>query len=180
MARLGPLLAGGLLAAALPAAAQQAPSWLKVDAAAQKVELDVVAAFNDTNSNWNFNGFHNGNATIVVPTGWTVAIPFHNQEDGIAHSLVVIADPGDEMEYPDQVDDQAAAFHGAHSAAPTKGLEKGGTEDLSFKADKAGSYLWYCGVPGHGNAGMWIRFQVADGAKAPAVTIAADAEPGRS
>ena len=76
--------------------------------------------------------------------------------------------------YPDQVDYQAAAFHGAHSAAPTKGLEKGRTEDLSFKADKAGSYLCYCGVPGHGNAGMWIRFQVADGAKAPAVTIAAD------
>lgn len=179
MARPGLLLAGGLLAAALPAWAQGTPGWLKVDPAAQKVEVDIVAAFNDTNSNWNFNGYHNGGATLLVPTGWTLAVPFRNQEDGIAHSLVVIADPGDEMEYPDHADAQAAAFADAHTAAPDKGSEQGRAESFSFKADKAGNYLWYCGVPGHGNAGMWIRFQVADDAKAPSLSLAADAEPGR-
>ena len=30
-----------------------------------------------------------------------------------------------------------------------------------------GSFRIFCGVPGHGLSGMWIRFKVDPGAKAP-------------
>jgi hypothetical protein len=51
---------------------------------------------------------------------------------------------------------------------------------VAFEADEAGDYLWFCGVPGHGQSGMWTRFAVAADAEAPYVTVAADAEPGRT
>jgi sulfocyanin len=180
--RLVPLAAVALLLGAPPARAADAPatpSWLKTDAAAKTAEFDVIAAFNENNSNWNFNGYHTGNATVLVPPGWTVRVPFHNQEEEVPHSLIVIADPGDPEKHPSEAGADAAAFPSAYSANPVEGTAKGQSETFSFTADKPGDYLWYCGVPGHGSAGMWIRFRVADDVQAPAVTIAADAEPGR-
>ena len=46
-------------------------------------------------------------------------------------------------------------------------------------ADETGDFLWFCGVPGHGQSGMWIRFKVVNGAETPYISIAAGAEPGR-
>src|SRR5439155_1392224 len=40
----------------------------------------------------------------------------------------------------------------------------------------AGDYLIFCGVAGHGAAGMWIRFQVSASAKTPALLTPA---PGK-
>jgi sulfocyanin len=180
--KLIPLAAAALLlgtSAARAADAPVTPSWLKADAAAKTAEFDVVAAFNENNSNWNFNGYHTGNATVLVPPGWTVRVPFHNQEEEVPHSLIVIADPGDPEQYPSEAGEDAASFAGAHSPAPVEGTAKGQGGAFSFTADKPGDYLWYCGVAGHGSAGMWIRFRVAEDVQAPAVTIAADAEPGR-
>jgi uncharacterized cupredoxin-like copper-binding protein len=31
---------------------------------------------------------------------------------------------------------------------------------MRFKAAPTGDYLVFCGVPGHGLSGMWIRLQV--------------------
>lgn len=169
------LLAGGQAGAA----AETSPSWLAADAAARTVVVDVVAAFNENNSNWNFNGYHTGGATVLVPTGWTVEVPFVNEEADVPHSLIVMADPGSEDEYPSEAAEDAAAFSGAHSASPVEGTAKGSRADFKFTADKAGDYLWYCGVPGHGNAGMWIRFRVTDDAQSPTLALADDAEPGR-
>ena len=184
MTRLVPLAAviGFLLAAPVAPRAADAtatPSWLKADAAAKTAEFDVVAAFNENNSNWNFNGYHTGNATVLVPPGWTVQVPFHNQEDEIPHSLIVIADPGDPEKHPSEAGQDVAAFAGAYTGNPVEGTAKGEPGAFTFRADKPGDYLWYCGVPGHGSAGMWIRFRVAGDVQAPAVTLASDAEPGR-
>src|SRR5207245_1236498 len=43
-------------------------------------------------------------------------------------------------------------------------------------AQPAGDYLIFCGVAGHGAAGMWIRFQVSASAKTPALLTPA---PGK-
>ena len=36
-----------------------------------------------------------------------------------------------------------------------------------FKAPATGSFRIFCGVPGHGQSGMWIRFKVDPNAKTP-------------
>lgn len=175
-----PLAVGLLLPTTLARAETTAtPSWLKADAAAKTAEFDVVAAFNENNSNWNFNGYHTGNATVPVPVGWTVQIPYRNLETDVPHSLVVMTDTGSEDDFPSEVGEAGAVFPGAHSKSPVEGTATEVDESFSFTADKAGDYLWYCGVPGHGAAGMWIRFRVTDEVDAPAVTLADDAEPGR-
>lgn len=174
-----------LAALALAAGAARAdtpvtPGWLTSDPAARKASVDVIAAFNENNSNWNFNGYHTGNATVLLPTGWTVDMVFHNREEEVTHSLIVIADPNDEMAHPQEAGPDLAAFPNAYTEHPIEGTaaKDSGTK-ATFTADKPGDYLWYCGVPGHGNAGMWIRFKVGDDIQAPSMTIAADAEPGR-
>jgi len=42
-------------------------------------------------------------------------------------------------------------------------------DKMRFTAQPAGEYLFFCGVPGHGLAGMWIRLRVSSEAKAPAL-----------
>ncbi len=168
-----------LATASARADTQAAPSWLKADPASRRAEVDVVAAFNENNANWNFNGHHTGNATLLVPVGWTVEIAFRNREAEIPHSLVVTADPGDEARLPAEAGRDAAAFPGAHTEDPVEGTGHEGGDTVSFEADKVGDFVWYCGVPGHGNAGMWIRFRVAGDLEAPALAVADGAEHRR-
>jgi Sulfocyanin (SoxE) domain len=97
----------------------------------------------------------------------------------VPHSLVVMADPG-EANLPLQAGREQTAFARAYSRSPEQGISAGDQDVVSFRADEAGDYLWFCGVPGHGQSGMWTRFAVAADTDAPYVTIAVDAEPGRS
>ena len=55
-----------------------------------------------------------------------------------------------------------------------QGLEAGQEDDIKFVANKGGSYWIFCAVPGHGLAGMWIRFKVSRTDKRPTLT----ASPG--
>jgi FtsP/CotA-like multicopper oxidase with cupredoxin domain len=155
------------------------PSWMAVDAGAQKVEMDVVAGFNPNNSNWNFNGYYEGGMTVVVPEGWRVEITLGNRDGDVPHSLVVMADPG-AGNLPLQAGREQAVFPRAYSRSPEQGISAGDQDVVSFKADEVGEYLWFCGVPGHGQSGMWTRFAVRGDADAPYVLIAEDAEPGRT
>ena len=169
-----------LVATAAPAAADElVPSWMSVDAGAQKVSMDVVAGFNPNNSNWNFNGYYEGGMTAVVPEGWRVEITLSNRDGDVPHSLVVMADPGADN-LPLQAGREQAAFARAYSKSPEQGISAGDQDTVSFKTDKTGDFLWFCGVPGHGQSGMWTRFAVRGDAEAPYITIAADAEPGRT
>ena len=179
-----PLIAAGLVlataATAQAAETRSTPGWLKADPASRTVEMDVVSGFNENNNVWNFNGFHTGDATILVPLGWEVRMLFSNKDDAVPHSLVVIADPGEESEYPLEAGEEAAALHGAHSSKPLEGIEADKPADtMAFKAEKAGDYLIYCGVAGHGQSGMWVRMKVDEGLDAPALAVAEGAEPGR-
>jgi Sulfocyanin (SoxE) domain len=174
--------AAALLPIAMPATAAEertVPTWMTVDAGAHKVTLDVIAGFNANNSSWNLNGDYEGDMTVVVPQGWRVEITFTNHDGDVPHSLVVMADPGPDN-LPLQAGREQAAFPRAYSKSPEQGISAGDRDTISFKTDKTGDFLWFCGVPGHGQSGMWIRFEVINGAEAPYITIDAGAEPGRT
>jgi sulfocyanin len=175
-------LAAALLPVARPATAAEertVPTWMTVDAGAHKVTMDVVAGFNPNNSNWNFNGYYDGDMTVVVPEGWQVDITLTHRDGEAPHSLVVMADPGADN-LPLQAGREQAAFPRAYSRSPEQGISAGDQDTISFKADQTGEFLWFCGVPGHGQSGMWMRFAVTGDAKTPYITITADAEPDRS
>jgi hypothetical protein len=176
------LIAGALFLAGSDlglAEEQLVPSWMTVDAGAQKVTMDVIAGFNPHNSSWNFNGYYEGGMTVVVPEGWRIEITLSNRDGDVPHSLVVMADPG-EADLPLQAGREQAAFARAYSRSPEQGISAGDQDVVSFKADEVGEYLWFCGVPGHGQSGMWTRFAVRGDADAPYVLIAEGAEPGRT
>jgi sulfocyanin len=169
-----------LIATAASAAEERTvPSWMTVDAGAQKVTMDVVAGFNPNNSSWNFNGYYEGDMTVVVPEGWRVEITLTNRDGDVPHSLVVMADPGADN-LPLQAGREQAAFPRAYSKSPEQGISAGDQDTISFKADQTGEFLWFCGVPGHGQSGMWTRFTVEADTEEPYVNIAADAEEGRT
>ncbi len=42
---------------------------------------------------------------------------------------------------------------------------------MRFVAQPVGEYLIFCGVPGHGASGMWIRLRVSATAPAPALLL---------
>ena len=175
-----PLAAAPLLNAtpAMAAEEQLVPTWMTVDAGAHKVTMDVVAGFNPNNSNWNFNGYYDGDMKVVVPEGWQVEITLTHRDGEVPHSLVVMADPGADN-LPLQAGREHAAFPRAYSKSPEQGISARDQDTISFKADQTGEFLWFCGVPGHGQSGMWMRFAVTDEAETPYITITADAEPGR-
>ena len=164
--------------AAWAAEEHMVPGWMTVDTGAQKVGMDVVAGFNPNNSNWNFNGYYDGEITVVVPEGWQVEITLTHRDGEVPHSLVVMAEPATDN-LPLQAGREQAAFPRAYSRSPEQGISAGDQDTISFKADQTGEFLWFCGVPGHGQSGMWTRFVVTGDAETPYITVAADAEPGR-
>jgi sulfocyanin len=171
-------LAAAPLRIATAAEEQSVPTWMTVDADAHKVTMDVAAGFNPNNSNWNFNGYYDGDMTVVVPEGWQVEIILAHRHDEVPHSLVVMADPGADN-LPLQAGREQAAFPRGYSRSPEQGISAGDQDTIAFKTNKTGDFLWFCGVPGHGQSGMWTRFVVTGDAETPYITITADAEPGR-
>ena len=140
------------------------PEWMSVDKAAKTVSIEIVAGKTDANNNWNFNGFVSGEATVVVPQGFTVEIVFKNNDPNMVHSIGV----GERMDaYPAMIENPKPAFDGAISSNPTDMLnatKSGASETLTFTADNAGDYALICYIPAHATTGMWIGFTVsADG-----------------
>jgi hypothetical protein len=156
-----------LLAPAVPASAQQPqldPAWLTVDAAAKTVRFQLIAGLTGLNGALNFNGFRDGELTLVVPVGWQTEIAFRNHDGMLPHSAEVIA-----PETPLPAQPVGSAIPRAFTVSLAAGLPPGGTDDMRFTAEPAGEYLIFCGVPGHGAAGMWIRLRVSPTARTPAL-----------
>ena len=65
----------------------------------------------------------------------------------------------------------SAAIPRAFTLKLAEGLPPQGTDVMRFAAQPAGEYLIFCGVPGHGAAGMWIRLRVSATAKTPALLL---------
>lgn len=155
-------------ATAAPAAAEAQAGSVKVnrfmsyDAAAKRVNLEIIAAFNSQQGGFNFNGGSNGAHTITVPAGWQVQMHVKNV-DAIPHSAIIIADQRPLPNAPD-----TPAIPRAYTSHVNDGLQpQTGADDLSFRASKPGNYLIYCGVPGHGPSGMFIKFVVSESATVP-------------
>lgn len=166
--RCGSALAAAVALASGAVAAQTAPAvdstWLSAQPAAKTVTFNVTAGLTTANSGMNFNGFKNGGLTLTVPTGWTVVVRFTNQDPNLPHSVAVIHDA---KQIP--VSAGAPVFPHAATKSPEAGLPSGAHDEFRFVAGKAGSYLIFCAVPGHGAAGMWIRLKVDDSVPVPSL-----------
>ncbi len=161
--------------AASAAGAAAAPGDVKVnefmsyDSTTKTVKLAIEAGLDGVQpppkmGPFNFNGGSVGDQTVTVPAGWTVQYHFVNH-DAVPHSFIVIAPSQPLPMAPD-----VPAIPRAYSDKVTEGLFTAGTSDGSFRASKPGSYLLYCGVPGHGPSGMYIHFVVSAEAKSPGYT----------
>ena len=165
------ILAGLLAGAGAPAAQAQAAApadttagskWLKWDAATKTVTFELIAGLEgQAKSPFNFNGYIDGDANLIVPAGSNVVMNFV-QKDGTPHSAEIIADK-DPM--PNLAGDPAIPR--AYTNKAVEGLPQEAKDVMRFTAPDSGSFRIFCGVPGHGLSGMWIRFTVDPAAKAP-------------
>lgn len=142
----------------------QQPGWFDYDPTNNEVTLSIRAGATGANNNWNFNGYHSGNATIVVPQGSRVTVEFHNVDQVNAHSFSIESQVGD---YPPTFMEADAVFQGAHTRSPLQmanATQPGQSETVTFTASEAGNYAMVCLVPAHAAQGMWVHFNVsADG-----------------
>lgn len=148
------------------------PSWLKVDSAKKTADFQVIAGLTGLNGALNFNGFRDGGLTLTVPLHWNVVLHFLNHDGMLPHSAEVIGD-----QKPVPTNPIPPAFDRAATTMLQDGLTSGQTDVVKFLANKAGSFIIFCGVPGHGAAGMWIRLKVDSTATAPALSVTAP--PGK-
>jgi sulfocyanin len=156
------LLTLGSLCRAIPGTAQTAPSkQLTYDAATKTVTFELEAGAPGSAGPFNFNGYANGTATLVVPAGCIVVINFVNL-DGTPHSAELIPDMD-----PMPSSGGEPAIPGAYTRDVTQGLAQGEKDVIRFTAPPSGSVRIFCGVPGHGQSGMWIRFKVDPASKSP-------------
>jgi sulfocyanin len=167
-----------LVAPGLTQSVHLTPSWMKVDAAAKHVTLDIVAGFNANNGALNYNGYYTGDMTLVVPVGWTVDIRFSNNDAMLPHSLLVTK-PYAKDHFPEIAGADQVAISRAYTDNPDQGIPSPKTDKVNFAAKPAGDYYFFCGAPDHGLGGMWTKFTVDAAATRPYVTVASEAEPGR-
>ena len=148
------------------------PSCKVIDNENKSVTFTLTSAYNGNNGSWNYNGFYNGSANLIVPQGWNVNLKFHNPDGNYRHSVAVIKmfDPNN---VPQEADEQLVAIARAYSLSRANGFLSC-KEDVKFKAKNRddytiGKYSVFCGVPGHGATGMWLGFSVKDGIDTPYV-----------
>jgi sulfocyanin len=143
-------------------------TWLTVDTTAKIATFQLTAGLSQLNGGLNFNGFNDGKLTLTVPTNWTVVLRFANHDANLPHSVEVIDTTKAMPAGP--VDPPAFAHATTVAARLLQGLGSGETDSVRFVANKTGSYMIFCAVPGHGLAGMWIRLTVSPTEKRPTLT----------
>jgi hypothetical protein len=166
----GLFLTGALLLGAATAEAQSAPgakidpAWLRADAASKTAEFKLVGGLTELNGGMNFDGFSRGALVVTVPQGWNVVLHFKNQDPNLPHSVEVIPDGAALPSGP-----VPPAFEHATTGRLDQGFGAGQGGDVRFVAGKAGAFVIFCAVPGHGAAGMWIRLAVSPTADKPSL-----------
>ena len=128
---------------------------LKYDAASNTVTFELMAG------PFNFNGYTNGGATLLLTPKANVVINFVNK-DGTPHSAQVISGDGP---IPNAATDPAIPR--AYTNKVLEGLPQEGSDVMRFTVPESGKYRIFCGVPGHGLSGMWIWMTIDPAAKAP-------------
>ncbi len=153
-----------------PATPQIDCKWLSVDSATKTATLQLIAGLTGLNGALNFNGFKDGGLTFTVPVNWNVVVNFTNNDGMLPHSAEVI-----DSVKPMPAGPVDPAFPRAQTVRLAEGLAPLEKDSFHFTANKAGTYLIFCAVPGHGLAGMWIRFKVSATEKQPTLTATAAA-----
>src|SRR5437667_6653913 len=148
------------------------PSWLQADTVTKTATFELVAGLTGLNGALNFNGFRDGGLTLTVPLGWNVVMHFRNHDGMLPHSAEVI-----DTVHPLPVQPVTPAFPKAFTVRLAEGIPSEGRDDLRFIADKGGSYLIFCGVPGHGAAGMWVRLEVSGSVQKPSLAATPAGKP---
>jgi sulfocyanin len=162
-------LAGGAMAAlilTLGAAVRSVtppdPSWLGWNPATRTVTFQLIAGLTGSAKGpFNFNGYVDGELTLVVPDSASMVMNFINM-DGTPHSAELIPDQ-DPM--PNMAGDPAIPR--AYTIKASEGLGYYQKDVMRFRATPPGGYRIFCGVPGHGLSGMWIRLKVDPTVEAP-------------
>lgn len=152
-------------APAAPAAdslVRAAGEFLAYDPARRTVQLRALAGYDGVNGSLNFNGAARGARVATIPLGWHVEVLFRQDDEALAHSALV-APASDPM----PVDAPPPAFPGAAIRRSTRGMVAGASDAFTFTADRAGSFVLQCGVPGHAQGGMWLRVVVDSTASLP-------------
>jgi sulfocyanin SoxE-like protein len=147
----------------LPVGVARVNEFLSYDAQARTATLLLVAGYNGLNDALNYNGGAHGSQGVSVPLGWSVHVAITNRASDLQHSAIVVRQvlpPPEEMTTP--------AFAGALVARLEEGVAEGDTTSFDFVADRVGRYMLACGVPGHAQGGMWMRFTVSPDIDRPA------------
>ncbi len=143
-------------------------TWLKWNPTTKTATFKLIAGVpGRAKSPFNFNGYTDGELVLTVPENSNIVMNFVN-DDGTPHSAQVI---DDKLPIPNIALDQPAIPR-AYTKAVSEGIAQFGTDAMRFKAAPAGSYLVFCGVPGHGLSGMWIRFKVSGEVTSPTLAEA--------
>lgn len=129
---------------------------LMVDTIAKTATFQLVAGQSNLNGGFNFNGYNDGKLTLVVPQNWNVVIQFVNKDPNMTHSAEVV-----DTTKPMPVGPVDPTFARAMTTKLHMGLASGEADTFRFVANRSGSFLIFCAVPGHGLAGMWIRLKVS-------------------
>lgn len=130
--------------------------FLAYDSRSKTVSLQLIAGYNGLNGSLNYNGATNGTHGIFVPVGWRIHVAVMNRDSDLQHSAIVVREL-----LPPPVEPSEPAFSGAALSQLSEGLREAETSSLDFVADRAGHYMIVCGVPGHAQAGMWLKLLVA-------------------
>jgi sulfocyanin len=136
-----------------------------VDTKNKRVLFIMTAAYNNNNAGFNFDGYAKGDATYVVPTGYSVTFEFSNAEK-IPHSLGVTSNHTGTLNTP------VFGFGPVETAGAIAGIKQGVYQVVGLTADHTdiGKYFLTCLVPGHAASGMWVNFTISTTATAPAIT----------
>ena len=129
--------------------------FLAYDSRSKTVSLQLIAGYNGLNGSLNYNGATNGTHGILVPLGWRIHVTVTNRDSDLQHSAIVVREL-----LPPPVEPTEPAFTGAALSQLSEGLHEDETSSLDFLADRAGHYMIVCGVPGHAQAGMWLKLSV--------------------
>ena len=162
------LLSGVAMAAAMVLAGALAPAatsakaapFVTYNTATHAATIQIIAGYNSSAAGFNFDWGAHGSVVITVPLNAKVTATFVNYAT-LPHSAVIVP-------YRKTLPAKSSppAFKGAASADYLNGAEKGDpATTFKFSANKAGTFLLICGVPGHAAAGMWDLFVVSPTAK---------------
>lgn len=136
------------------------PLSFQADPATRSVSFHLVAAHNQADSGFNFNGYGGGRLAITVPEGWKVSVTCENR-GLLNHSCAIVRGPTASQ----------PAIVGASSPNPVSGQPAGAVTTFDFTAQAQGTYRIACLVPGHEQAGMWDSFTITGARNQPTAQV---------